>query len=322
MRSYWLLALLGGSFFTSLLADLERAFAQEVSLSRSEQLALEAARTVPGFDTRPELPFAVEKRTDLAYRNGDGSDAQRHKLDLYLPKGAKDFPVLFFVHGGSWRSGNKDLYNRIGELYAGNGIGTVIINYRLSPKVKHPAHIQDVAAAFAWTYRNIEKYGGRADRIFASGHSAGGHLVSLLVADPSYLKAEGLTPEVVRGVIPMSGVYTPLPLGMMTAVFGEDPEARKKAFPLTHLMTGVTRKLPPFLVLYADRDFPFIDTMSVTLHKALRTLNAESVQMAIANRNHITIILGVMVQTDPASQAILKFIREHAELPKPAESRE
>lgn len=319
MRSTWLIALLSGLL---LISGMDRVVAQEPPMTRAERIALDAAKEIPGFDEKPSLRYEVRRIADVPYRSDKKADPKRHKLDLYLPVGAKDFPVLFFVHGGSWRSGNKELYARIGELYAGNGIGTVVINYRLSPTVQHPAHIQDVATAFAWTYRNIGEHGGRKDRIFVSGHSAGGHLVSLLVADPTYLEAEKLTPEAVRGVIPMSGVYTPLPLGMMTAVFGVDPESRKKAFPVTHLVTGVARKLPPFLVLYAEKDFPFIDTMSVELHKALKALKCQSIEMAIANRNHITIILGVMVQTDPAAQAILKFIREHSEQPMSTEDDE
>src|SRR5262245_28514392 len=103
----------------------------------------------------------VREVRNLAYYEGDGADPVRHKLDLYVPKGGKDFPVLFFVHGGAWRSGNKNLYAPLGRMFARNGVGTVIINYRLSPQVKHPAHIQDVARAFGWTHRNIGKYGGR-----------------------------------------------------------------------------------------------------------------------------------------------------------------
>src|SRR5690242_5472635 len=78
----------------------------------------------------------VEEFRNLAYYEGADADPVRHRLDLYVPKGRKDFPVLFFVHGGYWRSGNKNLYAPLGRVFARNGIGTVIINYRLSPQVK------------------------------------------------------------------------------------------------------------------------------------------------------------------------------------------
>src|SRR5262249_4670874 len=145
---------------------------------------------------------------DVPYYEGKDADAVRHKLDLYLPKGHKNYPVLFFVHGGAWRSGKKELYAPLGNLIARHGIGCVVINYRLSPSVQHPAHIQDVARAFAWTQRHIGKHGGRADQLFISGHSAGGHLVALLATAPSYLKGEKLELSHIKGVIALSGVYT------------------------------------------------------------------------------------------------------------------
>src|SRR5438270_10644137 len=144
--------------------------------------------------------FEVQSIKDIAYDDAKDADPVRHKLDLYLPKGHKDFPVLMFVHGGAWTSGNKNLYGPLGQRFAANGIGTAIINYRLSPAVQHPAHAQDVAKAFAWTHKNIGKHGGRADQIFISGHSAGGHLVALLATDESYLKAHKLGISDIKGV--------------------------------------------------------------------------------------------------------------------------
>src|SRR5438132_7046995 len=131
--------------------------------------------------------FEVEVVKDLAYDTSKDADSNKHKLDLYLPKGQKDFPVLFFIHGGAWTSGDRRLYGALGHTFAKNGIGTVIISYRLTPQVQHPGHIEDVARAFAWTHQNIAKHGGRADQIFVSGHSAGGHLAALLVTNEKYL---------------------------------------------------------------------------------------------------------------------------------------
>src|SRR5262245_58479296 len=95
--------------------------------------------------------FEVEVIKDQAYCDGKEADPIKHKLDLYLPKDVKDYPVMMFVHGGSWKSGNKEMYGVLGALFARNGIGTAIINYRLSTgdkPAKHPDHITDVARAF------------------------------------------------------------------------------------------------------------------------------------------------------------------------------
>ncbi|HKI31232.1 MAG TPA: alpha/beta hydrolase fold domain-containing protein, partial [Gemmataceae bacterium] len=155
--------------------------------------------------------FEVKEVKDIAYYEGDDADPKKHKLDLFLPKGQKDFPVLIFVHGGAWVFGDRKMYGSLGNTFAKNGIGTVVISYRLTPQVQHPGHIEDVARAFAWTHENIGKYGGKADQIFVSGQSAGGHLTALLATNETYLKAHKLSLKDIKGAIPISGVYTIVP---------------------------------------------------------------------------------------------------------------
>jgi acetyl esterase/lipase len=230
------------------------------ALPLSLLLALFAGPALADDTLKPPAPtaarsFAVTAHRDIPYYTGADADPVRQKLDLYIPQDAKDFPVLVFVHGGTWRSGRKEMYGGVGRLFAEHGIGTAVINYRLSPQVQHPAHVQDVAKAFAWVHSHIAEYGGRPDRIFLSGHSAGGHLVALLTADEKYLKAEKLSTRDVRGVIAMSGVYVISPVRLFEPAFGTDVAGCLDASPLSHVRRG----LPPFLLLYADRDFRYLD---------------------------------------------------------------
>lgn len=269
------------------------------------QIALALALFSPAAD----VSFGVEKHLDLAYRADADADKERHKLDVYVPKGKKDFPVLFFVHGGSWKSGNKNLYAALGNSFAAQGVGAVVINYRLSPKVKHPAHIEDVAKAFAWTCENIGKYGGKADRIFACGHSAGGHLVSLMATDPSYLKVEKRTPGDIRGVVAISGVYE-IDAGfrLFNSVFGADADVCKKASPVTH----ATGKHPPFLIAYGDADFPQLDVMAIGMDAALKKASSPTTLLKLADRNHYTIVISLVDAADPLHKAVWQFIETHA----------
>ncbi len=271
-----------------------------------------AARTAEGAKAvlKTGGNYAVEEVRGVAYYEGKDADSVRHKLDLYLPRGQKGYPVLFFVHGGAWRSGKKDLYAPLGRTFAKNGVGMVVINYRLSPKVKHPGHIEDVARAFGWTHRNIGKYGGRADQVFVCGHSAGGHLVALLGTDPSHLKAEKLTVRDIKGMIPMSGVYTILPNGLFEAAFGKDADLCRAASPLTH----VKADHPPALIIYADKDFPFLDVMAEQFCKKLKGCKCDAASLKVARRDHITLIIQTASETDPATQAILEFIARHSDL--------
>jgi acetyl esterase/lipase len=252
---------------------------------------------------------AVEKHLNIAYRTDADADAERHKLDIYTPKGKKDFPVLFFVHGGSWKSGNKALYAALGNSFATAGVGTVVINYRLSPKVKHPAHVEDVAKAFAWTCENIGRYGGKADRVFACGHSAGGHLVSLLATDASWLKAEKRTTADIRGVVSISGVYSiDNEFRLFGDVFGKNADVCKAASPLTH----ATGKHPPFLIAYADNDFAQLDKMAIDLDAALKKCASPTTLLKLADRNHYTIIMKLIDAADPLNKAVAEFIGKHA----------
>lgn len=125
---------------------------------------------------------------------------------MYLPITGKG-PVIVFVHGGSWDSGDKnfraggaDVYANVGRYYAARGIGVAVINYRLQPRVKWPAQVEDVNAAVAWVRSRALAYGGQPERLFLMGHSAGTHLAAMV--------ALTATPEMrpsLRGVIAVSG---------------------------------------------------------------------------------------------------------------------
>jgi acetyl esterase/lipase len=277
-------------------------------------IGLLAAPPAPAADTKAIFKtggnFKVVATKDIPYVEGKEADPDKHKLDLYVPKGKKEFPVLFFVHGGAWKNGDRKLYPKLGDVFAKNGVGTVIISYRLTPKVQHPAHIQDVARAFAWTHRNIAKYGGRADQIFVCGHSAGGHLVALLGTNESYLKAEKLALADIKGVIPMSGVFQITPIERLAPVFGTDEKVCAEASPINY----VNGKHPPFLFIYADKDYPNFDKYAETMCQALQQSHCAAETLLVKDRTHITLMVQVAKEEDPATQAILGFIAKHSDL--------
>lgn len=141
---------------------------------------------------------------DISYVNATEKDQykqSRCKLDLYYPEKSKNFPTLIWFHGGGLEGGEKyipkELMNR--------GIAVIAVNYRLSPKVKNPAYTEDAAAAVAWVFQNIEKYGGSKERIFVSGHSAGGYLSLMLALDKRYLDKYGIDANQVAAYLPVSG---------------------------------------------------------------------------------------------------------------------
>ncbi len=259
---------------------------------------------------QPSPPYPFQVYTNIAYYDGPDAHPIKHRLDLFVPEGLNDAPVLIFVHGGGWTSGDKNLYSFIGRAFAEQGFVTAVINYRLSPQVQHPAHIEDVARAFVWVYRNISRYGGNPEKIFVMGHSAGGHLIALLALDEKYLKAQGLTLAAIKGAIPISGIYDvtiepPAPANVYRIVFGTDPQVRRDASPITH--AGPNK--PPFLIMYAQFDFPGFDAQARQLLSLLREYGNEAALVEIPNRDHVTIIFNVGEPNDPTTQEILKFLR-------------
>jgi acetyl esterase/lipase len=282
-----------------------------------------------GLAQGPRLAWAENKRAkeaagkvrtikDLVYYEGAGADKIKHRLDLYLPSERTGFPVLFFVHGGSWRHDDKNgwfgLYSALGKFLAERGIGTVVINYRLSPSVKHPEHIKDVARAFAWTRKHIARYGGRADQIIVCGHSAGGHLVALLATDKRYLEAEGQHVRDLKGVIALSGVFD-VPDKMLASVFGKDGEGRRQASPLRHVNRD-SRGLPPFLVLYGDKDIVLCGKeQGHSFCKALRSCGTEVQEVEASDCTHPGTVLSVGIPESDVSRAVLRFIRKRTAHP-------
>lgn len=140
---------------------------------------------------------------DIPYRTDAPDDYARSRcvLDVYYPAGEKGFKTLVWFHGGGLEGGGK----YIPELLKGKGICVVAVNYRLSPKAKHPAYIEDATAAIAWTVRNIGKYGGDSTKVYVGGHSAGGYLTLMAGLDDSYLEPYGIEPASLAGFYPISG---------------------------------------------------------------------------------------------------------------------
>src|SRR5207253_4124894 len=130
------------------------------------------------------------------------------------------------------------------------------------------------------------------------GHSAGGHLVSLLATDECYLKAEGLTTQAIKGVMPISGIYT-IPENLLPSVFGTNAEVVKQAAPINHIHEGA----PPFLILYADLDLPTIDKVSQDFYRCLVDKKCQAQVLTVKDRNHMSIIFNAVHDGDPAAAA-------------------
>jgi acetyl esterase/lipase len=239
----------------------------------------------------------------------DGSSDPKHRLDIYIPSGAKSAPVLFWIHGGQLMSGDRaDSDNPpVGRRFAAAGFVTVVISYRLSPAVSHPAHIEDAARAFAWTVRNVSKHGGNPEQIFVSGHSAGGYLAALLAADDKYLEAEKLSPARIRAVLPVSGFYhiDRVAPDRPEYVWGADTKVWIEASPAHY----VAKNLPPILLVYADADEPWRRQENTDYASELRGAGHMRVEIKeIRNRDHMGILYEMPNTNDETTLLLLDFM--------------
>lgn len=134
----------------------------------------------------------------------------RGKLNIWVPTGTKKtdrLPVIVWLYGGGWYSGDRDDYGFAGRAFAKQGFIVVIPDYRIVPEGHWPDFLQDSAAAVAWTEKHIGDYGGDAGRIALSGHSAGAYNAVMIALDPQWLKAAGSDASVIRGVAALAGPY-------------------------------------------------------------------------------------------------------------------
>ncbi|OQP55766.1 alpha/beta hydrolase [Niastella populi] len=168
------------------------------------------------------------------------------RLDLYYPKGAKDFATIVWFHGGGITGGKKEIPAALME----KGYAVVGVGYRLSPKVKAPAYIEDAAAAVAWVFQHIQNYGGSSRLIFVSGHSAGGYLAMMTGLDKKYLNKYKIDADSIAGLIPFSGhAITHFTIREERGIKGTQAVIDEYA-PLYHVRSDA----PPLLLITGDRE--------------------------------------------------------------------
>lgn len=253
---------------------------------------------LPSMETKSN----VVVRSNIIYTDGNADDEAKHKLDIYAPKEKKNSPVFFFIHGGAWVSGDRSQYPPLGNRYASEGIVTVVPSYRLAPKNKFPAQIEDVAAALAWTVRHVAEFGGDTNRIYIGGHSAGGHLAALLIMNDKWLKAAGVSADMIKGALCLSGVYD-MSEGKDN-VFGSDPEFRREASPLFQIRKVKT----PFLVTYCEWDYFPLAPQAKEFHAALQKNGVPSKLVFVPKESHISEMLSVTKRDDVTAVSVRDFI--------------
>jgi acetyl esterase/lipase len=188
------------------------------------------------------------------------------------------------------------------------GFVVVAPNYRLSPGVQHPAHVEDAAAAVAWVAGNIGSHGGDPAKIYLSGHSAGAYLAVLLALDPSQLRGQGVDVATLAGTVAIS----PFLYVEETArerpkvVWGNDPADWLAASVSPHIASGKG----PMLLIYADGDDPWRKEQNERFVREMTAAGNRNVRaVEVADRDHLTIHSAMAAEDDAVGDLIVEFVR-------------
>ena len=238
-----------------------------------------------------------------------GSDA-RQVLDVYAPLESKGpLPIVVFIHGGSWSSGNKNPYEFVGRALAAQGFLTLVPNYRLHPQNPYPAFVEDAALALNWATRHGAEYGGDGRTVFAMGHSAGAYNVALAILDKRYLAALGTDVSSIKGVATLAGPLDFLPLDSPATidVFGKLTNLEETQ--PTHFARA---DAPPFLILHGSADNTVKPRNGVALDKTLREAGASSTLKLYEGISHVGIMLAMakpLRRLTPTLKDVTEFFR-------------
>jgi acetyl esterase/lipase len=272
---------------------------------------------------------ALENEKIKIFRNINYTELDEDKLrcNIFSPNvKEKQFPTIIFVHGGSWKRGDRnhwyfDLYSKTAEFFATNGFVVVVPSYRLSPDVIFPSHANDVSDCLLWTNQNISKFGGDPNAIYLMGHSAGGHIVTQITVDLTFLKQRNISSDIVKACVGICGVYNIHELSetfvskkfIVEPSFGYEVGNYKNSSPF-HVELAENSKSTPFFFINAYYDLG-LEKHAVDLVKKLKEFgNSKVKHVTYSGTDHLSIIgLGTsMGYAHPNMlEDILTFLKEN-----------
>jgi arylformamidase len=227
-----------------------------------------------------------------------GSSA-RETVDIYAA-GKAGGPVLVYIHGGYWRSGTKEDNANFVPAFTERGATVVLVEYDLCPKVTVTDIVRQTRASLAWTFRNILRYSGDPSRFYISGHSAGGHLTAMALAND--WEREGVPRDFIKGAVAMSGVHD---LDMVMHISTNEeirmtPEIAKQNSPLANPpMVNC-----PLLIAVGGAEPEGWKQMSKDYYEFCKQRGLEAEYLEVPGANHYTMSEHLGTPASPLAQGI------------------
>lgn len=267
--------------------------------------------------------FSVEKlgkvERNVTYCSPGG---KAQVMDLYYPETPGPWPVVIYIHGGSWSGGDKSEVTRWSPLLLEQDFLVVSVNYRLYPEAKFPAMIKDVKCAVRYLRAYARQYNIDPGRIAAMGHSAGGHLAALLGAsdtDAGWDKGEFSDQSSrVQAVIDIAGpadLTRPFPnlSDSIRQVFGDPSGSDDPRLVQASPVHYVTPDDPPFLILQGDFDEYVPFEQAEILKAQLKSAGVPSKLVMVQNADHLLhdVGLGMSPSKEEIDQTIAAFLNKY-----------
>ncbi|HET7270440.1 MAG TPA: alpha/beta hydrolase, partial [Rubrobacter sp.] len=192
----------------------------------------ESKKVREDFDYRLDVPF--------------GPTLAEH-VDLYPTE--ERAPVLIYIHGGFWHLRTSKEFGFVARGPVSEGVATIVTNYALCPRVTIDEIVRQARAAVAWVYENALSFDGDSRRIHVAGHSAGGHLVAMLLAT-DWEGEYGLPADIIKGATAVSGLYdlAPFPYSFLQPKLQLTWDQVLRNSPILH----VPDSAPPLLLAYGE----------------------------------------------------------------------
>jgi len=260
--------------------------------------------SVPEYPELAKVRAAQAKTvrdTSKSWLNVPYGDSPREQLDIYAaapPTG----PVLVYIHGGYWRSGSKEDNCNFVPTFTRRSATVVLVEYDLCPNVTVTDIVRQTRAAVAWVYKNITHYGGDPSRLFIFGHSAGGHLAAMALAND--WTQQGMPKDCIKGAIATSGVYD---LDMVMRISVQEqvhmtPEIAKLNSPLQN----PPRVKCPLVVAVGSAEPKGWQQMSADYYNYVEQQGMNAEFLVVPGANHYTMSEKLLDTSNLLTQAIIK----------------